>query len=114
MTAATTIAERTGRGIGHHPQIVKRRPMPEELFTAEHAYAVRLVQFTTAASERALPIELGAGNRTAAERWCSEEWPLGGSADTIEACHSSSTRRAVIASRRRAIVSAIGRNTRQD
>jgi hypothetical protein len=59
MRTATTAAERIG------PQIVPRRPMPGELFTAEHAYAVRLVQFTTTASERASLAELEAGNRTA-------------------------------------------------
>ena len=66
MTTASASTERAASAAGHHREVVSRRRTPGGLFTAEHAYAVRLVQIATAISDPGLPADLEAGNKTAA------------------------------------------------
>jgi hypothetical protein len=58
--------ERAASVAGHVREGVPRRRTPGALFTAEHAYAVRLVQIATATSDPGWPAEPETGNETAA------------------------------------------------
>jgi hypothetical protein len=66
MTNASTRTEHAASATVHHREILPRRRTPGGLFTAEHAYAVCLVQIATATSDLGSPAELEAGNTTAA------------------------------------------------
>ena len=65
MTTTLTITERAASATGHQREVVLRRRAPRGLFTAQHAYAVRLVQIATATSDLTSPAEMEAGNKTA-------------------------------------------------
>ena len=66
VTTAPTNTGRAASAVGHHRKIVPRRRTPGGLFTAEHAYAVRLVQIARATADPGSPAEFEAGNKTAA------------------------------------------------
>lgn len=66
MTTASTSNERAASAAGHRREGAPRRRTPGALFTAEHAYAVRLVQIATATSGQGWPAEPETGNKTAA------------------------------------------------
>ena len=66
MPTAITSTERAASATSHHRKIVPRRRTPGGLFTAEHAYAVRLVQIARATADPGSPAELEASNKTAA------------------------------------------------
>jgi hypothetical protein len=65
MTTASASTERAASAAGHRREGAPRRRTLGALFTAEHAYAVRLVQIAIAITDRGSP-ELEAGNKTAA------------------------------------------------
>jgi hypothetical protein len=59
MTTAPTSTERAASAACNH-----RKAAPGGLFTAEHAYAVRLVKIATATSDAGSGAELKADNKT--------------------------------------------------
>ncbi len=66
MRTAPASPERAVSAAGHHWKAVPHRRTPGGLFTAAHAYAVRLVQIAAASSDPGSPAEFEAGNKTAA------------------------------------------------
>jgi hypothetical protein len=65
MKTTLTMTERAASATGHQREAVLRHSAPRGLFTAQHAYAVRLVQIATAISDLSSPAEMEAGNKTA-------------------------------------------------
>jgi hypothetical protein len=64
MTTAPTSTERAASAARNHRKAAPRHRLPGGLFTAEHAYAVRLVQIATATADAGSGAELKADNKT--------------------------------------------------
>jgi hypothetical protein len=65
MTTASASTERAASAAGHRREGAPRRRTLGALFTAEHAYAVRLVQIATATPDPGWPAEPETGNKAA-------------------------------------------------
>jgi hypothetical protein len=66
MTTAPTSTDRAASAACNHRKAAPHHRLPGGLFTAEHAYAVRLVKIATATSDAGSGAELKADNKTEA------------------------------------------------
>jgi hypothetical protein len=66
MTTAPTSTERAASAARNHRKAAPRHRLPGGLFTAEHAYAVRLVENGTGTSDAGSGAELEADSKTEA------------------------------------------------
>jgi hypothetical protein len=66
MTTAPTSTERAASAACNHRKAAPHHRLPGGLFTAEHAYAVRLVKIGTATSDAGSGAELKADDKTEA------------------------------------------------